>query len=260
MKFLIIGDIVAQPGRKAISETLPQLRQELNPDLVIANVENLAHGRGITKVTLDEMHLHGVEFFTGGDHIFWQRELLNEFSDLPLVRPANYPEGTPGNGYKILDIGKNGKVLIINLMGRTSFGGTATYLNCPFRTADLILEEVSSHNDISHTIIDFHAEATSEKYAFAFYMDGRANIVYGTHTHVPTCDQRVLPRGTYYVSDIGMTGNIDTVLGVRTEIVQQVFLTAQNQKFEWEEQGQKAFRSIFVDTEQKTIERVDRYL
>lgn len=260
MKFLIIGDIVAGPGRKAIRMLLPQLKKELGPDLVVANVENLAHGKGVTKSTLDEMHQCGVDFFTGGDHIFWQRDILDEMSRLPLVRPANYPNGTPGEGYKVLDIGKNGKVLIINLMGRTSFGGIATYLNCPFITADNILNEVSQQEDISNILIDFHAEATSEKYAFSFYMDGRADVIYGTHTHVPTCDHRRLPGGTYYVSDVGMTGNVDSVLGVKTEIVQKMFLTAQNQKFEWEEKGQIAFRSIFIDTDSGTIERHDSYL
>jgi 2',3'-cyclic-nucleotide 2'-phosphodiesterase len=257
MRILFIGEIVAKPGRKAVKEVLPKITKEIKPDLVIANVENLAHGRGITESTLEEIKASGVDFFTGGDHIFWNKGTENIIDNLPLIRPANYPEGIPGKGHEIIDTGKNGNVLIINLMGRTSF--TNSLLDDPFRKVDSILEE-HKNKDISATIVDFHAEATSEKYALGFYLDGRVDAVVGSHTHVPTCDNRVLPNGTLYVTDVGMTGNIDSVLGVKKEIVQKLYLTGLNQKFEWETYGKIAFRSVIIDTLKKTIERSDVYL
>jgi 2',3'-cyclic-nucleotide 2'-phosphodiesterase len=257
MKILFIGDIVASPGRDAVKKILPELKKEQNIDFVIANAENLAHGRGATTETIREMQDAGVNYFTGGDHLFWHRGFEDEVDDLPIVRPANYPAGTPGKGYALLEPKEQQSILLINLMGRTSFGSTTSLLEDPFRKADEILEE---HRGISPliTLVDFHAEATSEKQALALYLDGRVTAVLGTHTHVPTCDDRLLPEGTMYVTDIGMTGNIDSVLGVKKEIIISLFLTAQNQKFEWENAGKTAFRSVILDTGNKTIVRFDK--
>ncbi len=254
MRILFIGDIVAKPGREIIKEVLPEIIKSENIDFVIANAENIAHGRGASVATLNEMMVCGVNYFTSGDHIFRQKDFEDEIDNLPIVRPANFPEGAPGKGYAIIDAGKYGNILLINLMGRTFL---SERLDDPFRMADKILDETKDKN-IQLTLVDFHAEATSEKHALAFYLDGRVTAVLGTHTHVPTCDNRVLPKGTFYVSDIGMTGIIDSVLGVKTEIIIDSYLTGLNKKFEWEDAGTKAFRSVVLDTQQETVERFDK--
>jgi 2',3'-cyclic-nucleotide 2'-phosphodiesterase len=259
MKILFIGDIVAEPGRKTIKQVLPDLRKELGVDLVVANAENAAAGRGITPGVLEELQSYGVDYFTSGDHVFWQRGTEDVIDDLPIIRPANYPEGTPGNGHFVLDLGAKGKVLLVNLMGRTSFGNVTSYTRDPFEMIDAILESYKDEK-FAASIIDFHAEATSEKSAFGFYVDGKVTAVIGTHTHVPTCDHRVLPKGTMFVSDAGMTGIIDSVLGVKTDIVINLFKSARNQRFEWESAGTKAFRSVLLDTVEGSIERVDKVL
>ncbi|HSX39500.1 MAG TPA: TIGR00282 family metallophosphoesterase [Candidatus Saccharimonadales bacterium] len=256
MKILFIGDIVASPGRDAVKEVLPKLKKETGADFVIANAENLAHGRGATEETVHEMMNAGVNYFTGGDHLFWHPGFEDVVDSLPVIRPANYPNPFPGNGSVIIDLKEHGNLLLVNLMGRTSFGGQNSYLNDPFRTIDSILEQVKDKN-IAISIVDFHAEATSEKAALGFYLDGRVTAVVGTHTHIPTCDNRLLPKGTMFVSDIGMTGNIDSVLGVKKEIIIKQFLTASNQKFEWESTGNKAFRSVLLDISNKVITRFD---
>jgi metallophosphoesterase (TIGR00282 family) len=257
MRILFIGDIVAKPGRNTVKKALPQLKREHKVDFVIANAENLAHGRGATAETIKEMLGYGVDYFTGGDHLMWYTDFEDAIEKLPVVRPANYPEPYPGQGYALIQHKNGKKMLIINLLGRTSFGGTPGYLDDPFRKADEILDKFKGE-DIDYKLIDFHAEATSEKSAFAFYMDGKVDAVVGTHTHVPTCDNRTLPKGTLFVSDIGMTGNIDSVLGVQKEIIMDLFLTARNQKFEWEESGKNAFRSVLLNLTEGTISRLDQ--
>jgi 2',3'-cyclic-nucleotide 2'-phosphodiesterase len=254
MRILFIGDIVSEPGRNAVKELLPQIKTDFSPDIVIANAENITHGRGFTKEAIEEMQNVGVDFFTGGDHTFWQKGSEDIIDSLPMIRPANYPPSVAGSGYKIVDLGSKGTILIINILGRVFF---SNQLDSPFNEIDKILEEHKDQN-ITEILVDFHAEATSEKYAMGFYLDGRVSAVIGTHTHVPTCDHRILPKGTAFVSDAGMTGNIDSVLGVKTEIIQKLFLTGINQRFEWESAGKKAFRSVIIDTAEKTIERVDR--
>ncbi len=259
MKILFIGDVVAEGGRKAVKRILPDLKKDQDIDLVIANAENIAGGRGITEETLAEMQNVGVDFFTSGDHVFWQNGTEDFIEDLPIIIPANYPKGTPGKGYSIVDTGKKGKVLVINLMGRTSFGGTFSYLDDPFSKADEILEETKNEK-FAAIVVDFHAEATSEKCAMGFYLDGRVTAVVGSHTHIPTCDERKLPDGTLYVSDVGMTGIIDSILGVKKEIILALFKTARNQRFEWETSGTKAFRSVLLDTDNSSIVRIDKIL
>lgn len=257
MKILFIGDIVAKPGRKTVAKVLPQIIENDNIDVVIANAENLAHGRGFTEKTILEMQKAGVDFFTGGDHIFWQKDSEKLFNSLPVIRPANYPGKTPGKGYSIYKTKTDKNILIINIMGRTSFSSINSYLTDPFTKVDEILNEVDLKN-IDYSIVDFHAEATSEKQALAFYLDGRVDAVVGTHTHVPTCDNHVLPKGTLYVTDIGMTGNIDSVLGVEKQIIIDLCLSGRNQKFEWEEKGRTAFRSVLIDTKENSITRLDK--
>jgi len=256
MKILIIGDIVGGPGRDAVAKVLPDILRSDTIDFVIANAENIAHGRGVTESTLKQMQDAGVDYFTSGDHLFWQKGSLDIIESLPVIRPANYPKAVPGEGYKIFDLGKKGKILLINLMGRTFLNER---LDDPFSVADMILEKYKDEKSLL-TLVDFHAEATSEKYALGFYLDGRVTSVTGTHTHVPTCDNRALPKGTLFVADVGMSGNVDSVLGVKKEIIIDMYTTALNQKFEWEESGRKAFNSVLIDTEEISIKRIDKYL
>jgi 2',3'-cyclic-nucleotide 2'-phosphodiesterase len=257
MKILFVGEIVASPGRKTVAALLPGIIKNYSPDLVVANAENLSGGRGVTKENLDEMRKVGIDYFTGGDHVFWQKDSEEIFESLPIVRPANLPEGTaPGKGYTLLDAGSKGSVLLINLMGRTSFSNAFAYLDDPFKKADQILAEFKNEK-LSAIIIDFHAEATSEKAALGHYLDGRVTAIVGTHTHIPTADGMALPKGTLFVTDVGMVGAVDSVLGVKSEIVINQFLTARNQRFEWEEHGRRAFRSVLFDTDLKTVTRID---
>jgi len=259
MKILFVGEIVARPGRDVVSKCLPEVIKSEKPDLVFSNCENLSGGRGITEEKINEMKLVGIDYFTGGEHIFWQKDTEDIMDKIPVLRPANYPEGTPGQGYAVIDAGKKGKVLLINLMGITSFGGKNAFLDNPFTKADEILEKTKDQKFVAK-VVDFHAEATSEKYSLGFYLDGRVDAVIGTHTHVPTCDNYVLPKGTLYVSDVGMCGAIDSSLGVKADITIKMFLTAMNQRFEWESAGRKAFRSVLLDLTERSVSRIDKII
>jgi len=255
MRILLIGDIVSSAGVKSVASILPGLKKEFNLDFIVANAENAEGGRGVSFNTLTDLQSAGVNFFTSGDHVFWQKNSEEVLDQFPIIRPANYPIGTHGHGYKIVEVNDR-RILIINIMGRTFLNEK---LDDPFRKVSEILELTSSQK-IDLKIVDFHAEATSEKVAMGFYLDGKVNIVFGTHTHVPTCDQMILENGTYFVSDLGMCGIIDSVLGVKKEIILELFLTARNQKFVWEEDGRIAFRSVFIDTEKNEIKRLDYIL
>jgi len=252
MKILFIGDVVGSAGRACVSEVLPTLKKERCIDFVVANADNLAHGRGATEGTIQELIDIGVDYFTGGDHLFWHRGFEDHINDLPVLRPANYPARVPGKGTVFI---KNNKlsILLLNLMGRTFLNDR---LNDPFTKADEILDQYSTEAP-DFILVDFHAESTSEKATLGFYLDGRVTAVVGTHTHVPTCDTMLLPKGTMFVTDVGMSGVIDSVLGVRKEIILSLYLTAQNQKFEWENAGRRAFRSVLLDSDKKCIERID---
>jgi metallophosphoesterase (TIGR00282 family) len=259
MKILFVGEIVAKPGRQTVERVLPSVIKEYKPDVVFANCENLSGGRGITEDKIEQMRVAGIDYFTSGEHVFYQKDADEILDSVPVIRPANYPEGTPGQGYKIIDSGKNGRILLINLMGITSYGGKNAFLDNPFQKIDQILE-ITKDEEIDARIVDFHAEATSEKYSMGFYLDGRVDALIGTHTHVPTCDNMVLPKGTLYVTDVGMVGAIDSSLGVKADITIKMFLTARNQRFEWESAGRKAFRSVLLDLQANSITRVDKIL
>ncbi|HDQ88821.1 MAG TPA: YmdB family metallophosphoesterase [candidate division WWE3 bacterium] len=256
MRVLFIGDIVASPGRKKVKEVLPGFIKDHSIDVVVGCADNLSHGRGAKATQIAEMMEAGINFFTGGDHIFHNREFEQEIEDLPVIRAGNYPGEAPGKGYELFDLGDKGYLLLINLLGRTSFNKSASYLEDPFTTTDRILDEFKDKQNV-FKLVDFHAEATSEKNALAFYLDGRVDAVVGTHTHVPTCDNRTLPGGTMFVTDVGMTGNIDSILGVKVDIIVNSFLTARPQKFDWEKTGATAFRSVILDSVTKTITRLD---
>jgi metallophosphoesterase (TIGR00282 family) len=216
MLILAIGDIIGKPGRWLVSELLPRLRQEYGVDMVIANGENAAGGIGLTPDTAQELLAAGVDVLTSGNHIWAQKEIIPYLDgDMPILRPLNYPPGVPGRGYIV----KNG-VLVVNLIGRTFIGN----FDCPFRGMDQLLAELKPRPPV--IIVDFHAEATSEKVAMGRYLDGRVSAVLGTHTHVGTIDAQVLSKGTAYVTDIGMTGPMDSIIGDDAEMVLQRFLTA----------------------------------
>ncbi len=213
MLILAIGDVIGRPGRRAVSQLLPGLRQQYGLDLVIANGENAAGGIGLTPATARELLNAGVDVITSGNHIWAQKEIIPYLDgQMPILRPLNYPPGVPGRGHIVM-----GQVAVVNLMGRTFIGD----LDCPFRAMDQLLGEIKQRI----IIVDFHAEATSEKVAMGRYLDGRVSAVLGTHTHVGTIDAQLLPQGTAYVTDIGMTGPLDSVIGDDTEAVLQRFLT-----------------------------------
>jgi metallophosphoesterase (TIGR00282 family) len=215
MLYLVIGDIVGRPGRQVIHKFLPNLRKRYGLGLVIANAENTAGGFGLTINTARELLNGGIDVLTSGNHIWAQKEIVPYLDgNLPILRPLNYPAGVPGRGYLI-----TGKTMVVNLIGRTFMSN----YDCPFRAMDKLLAEVESKPPI--IIVDFHAEATSEKVALGRYLDGRVSAVFGTHTHVGTIDTQILPGGTAYVSDIGMTGPTDSVIGDDAEAVIQRFLT-----------------------------------
>lgn len=260
MNILFIGDIDAKPGRQATAKILPSLREELSCDLVIANVENLAHGTGVTKKSLDEIRAVGVDVFTSGNHVWDKDEVHDIFLDkeIPLLRPANYPEGTAGIGAKMISVGSR-KLLVINLNGRVFI---KEQFDDPFRAFENILEKYKSEKPDA-IVVDFHGEVTSEKRAFGFFVDGRVAAVVGTHTHVPTADAQILPKGTAYVTDLGMVGPKHSVLGVDKDIIIKQFLTQLKQKFETSEELDQVFQSVFVEIDPKThlaksIRRVDR--
>ena len=249
----MIGDIIGKPGRRAIQKLVPDLRRECDIDLVIANGENTAGGFGLTVDTAYELLDSGVDILTSGNHIWDQKEIIPYLDEgLPLVRPANYPDA-PGRGCIVL-----GNVMVMNLIGRVFLPA----LDCPFRTADRLLKESKNSDSPPIIIVDFHAEATSEKQAMGWYLNGRVSAVLGTHTHVGTVDTRILPKGTAFVSDVGMTGPVDSVIGSDTNIVLERFLTGMPQRLAVAS-GPVVMNSVLLDVDPDTgkavaIERIDR--
>ncbi len=212
VRVLFIGDIMGRAGRRAARIGLERLREEEDFDLVIANGENAAGGFGLTERVAGELFAMGVDVLTGGNHTFDKRELLPFLNQEPRVlRPANYPPGVPGTGAWTGEVGAGTRVTVLNLQGRVFMRG----VDDPFRVSDELVEAVREESDL--VIVDFHAEATSEKVAFGWHLDGRVAAVLGTHTHVQTADARVLPGGTAYITDVGMTGPLDSVIGVRKQ-------------------------------------------
>ncbi len=227
VKVLFISDIVGKPGRQAVSMQLHRIIDRYAVDLVVANGENAAGGFGLTEDTAKELFNQGIQVITSGNHIWDKRESYDYINREPnIVRPANYPDGAPGHGSTIVTTPGGMKVAVLNLEGRVFMNN----LECPFRKADA---EISKLMEITPVIIvDFHAEATSEKLAMGWYLDGRASAVIGTHTHVQTADERILPGGTAYISDAGMTGGFDSVIGIKKELAVEKFLTQLPVRFE----------------------------
>ncbi|MCL6451179.1 MAG: TIGR00282 family metallophosphoesterase [Acetobacteraceae bacterium] len=228
MNILFVGDIVGAPGRQAARQLLPGLRREFDADLVLANGENAAGGIGLTPEVAEELFSCGIDVLTTGNHVWDKKEILPALEkDVRLLRPANYPEGAPGRGSALVAARNGEAVGVINLSGRVFF---PTHLDCPFRSARQELEALSGRARV--IIVDLHAEATSEKVAMGWFLAGRVTAVVGTHTHVQTADARVLPGGTAYITDVGMTGPTDSVIGIKTELVLERFQSQRPVRFE----------------------------
>ena len=254
MRILMIGDVVGKPGRRGIAELVSGIRQEHNVDLVIANGENMAGGFGITPETAQDLLDADVDVITSGNHIWKHKEIVPYINEeWPLIRPANYPPGAPGRGHI-----RVGGVVVINLMGRTFMAP----LDCPFRTVDQVLDEIRGPTSPKAIFVDFHAEATSEKQAMGWYLDGRVSAVVGTHTHVATADTRILPGGTAYVTDVGMTGPANSVIGTDIQAALDGFLTQMPRRFSVPA-GPVILNSVLVDIDESRaratrIQRIDR--
>ncbi len=253
MKLLFIGDVMGKPGRKALAALVPGLRKELSLDMVIANGENAAAGRGLTEATTRELLNGGADVLTSGNHIWDMKEFITAIDqETAVLRPLNYPPGSPGRGV-LTHMG----VTVINLQGRTFMPD----IDCPFRAVDAALEEVPSDTPI---VVDMHCEATSEKQAMGRYLDGRVAAVVGTHTHVPTADACILPKGTAYVTDLGMTGPKESIIGNEIDAVLERFLTGMPTRMPVAEKSPTVqFNAVLIEIDEKThlgcsITRIDR--
>lgn len=256
LRVLFVADVVGHPGREAIQAVLPRVKGELRPDLTIVNGENAAGGFGLTAKIVAELRSAGADVVTTGNHVFAQKEFVGELPSLERVlRPANYPPAAPGQGSCVVEV-RGQRVLVMNLMGRIF---TSDGLDDPFRAADAIL---GAHPDAKVVFCDMHAEATSEKTAMGWYLDGRVSAVVGTHTHIPTVDARILPGGTAYVTDVGMVGPRDGCIGMDKDVVLQRFLTGVPNRFVVAS-GPVTFNSVLVTIRASTgrattIQRIDR--
>lgn len=228
INLLCIGDVVGRPGRSVLSQAIPKLNKERGVDCVIANVENAAAGSGLTNVLYEKFLRYGVHLMTLGDHIYRKNEIFPtlEKSDR-IVRPANYPEGSVGKEVALFTTAKGARVAVISLMGRLFMKPPC---ECPFAAIDRVLERVP--RDVKVIVVDMHAEATSEKVAMGWHLNGRVSVVFGTHTHIPTADERVLDGGTAYITDLGMTGPYDGVLGRRKDRILRYLTTGMPSPFD----------------------------
>jgi hypothetical protein len=246
MKVLFVGDIVGKVGRMTTKALLPTIVDRYKIDLVVANGENAAGGFGITDKIVSEILGYGIHIITTGNHVWDKKEFIAQISkENRILRPLNYPPGVPGYGSVIYTLLNAEKVGVMNISGRVFMSN----IDCPFRTAKKEVERLS--NTTNMIIIDFHAEATSEKIAFGYFMDGKVSAVIGTHTHVQTADEKILPGGTAYITDVGMTGPDNSIIGIEKELVIQRFLTNMPVRFETAK-GEGIFSAVVVDIHEKT--------
>lgn len=246
MKVLLVGDIVGSPGRQAAKELVPKIVKRERIDFVIANGENAAGGSGITPAILDELLSYNIDAITSGDHIWKRREIIEKIDENDrLLRPANFPEGTPGFGSKVYEAKNKIKLGVINLEGRTFMGPK----ECPFKTAIKHIDEIKKKTP--SIVVDMHAEATSEKIALGWFLDGLVSACVGTHTHVQTADERILPKGTAYITDLGMTGPYDSVLGRKQEQIIARFITQMPTRFEMATDDIQ-LHGVIIDIDNKT--------
>jgi 2',3'-cyclic-nucleotide 2'-phosphodiesterase len=248
VNLLLCGDVVGRPGREAVKTHLPNLRRDLALDVAIVNAENAAHGFGLTEKICGDLYDAGVDVLTTGNHVWDQREIIPYIQRDPRVlRPANFPPGTPGNGFYLHELADGRRLLVVNMMGRLFMES----LDDPFRAMDAILGDHSIGLGVA-IVVDFHAEATSEKTAFGHYFDGRVSAVIGTHTHVPTADNQILPGGTAYLSDTGMCGNYDSVIGMDKVAAVRRFVTRVPEKKPQVAEGEATLCGVFVVTDERT--------
>lgn len=228
IRILTIGDIVGKPGRQIIKDRLRSYCQENRIDFVVGNAENASGGSGIMPSEAEELHAAGINVLTGGDHVWAKREILPYIHQHPtLLRPANYPAEQPGRGYHVYEMPSGAKIGVIHLQGRVFMKILA---GCPFTAATEAVNEIQRHTRM--IVVDMHAEATSEKIAMGWHLDGKVSFIYGTHTHIQTADERILPQGTAYITDCGMTGPYDSVIGRRTDVVLRSFISQMPNRFE----------------------------
>lgn len=245
VSFLFLGDVIGRPGRKGLEKCLPSLVERYTPSIILANAENAAGGLGITEKVGQEL-LTQVDVLTSGNHIWDKKEALDYLDREPkILRPANYPPGNPGKGTYVFEKSSGKKIGILNLQGRVFMEP----IDCPFRTAEEELKKLKSCTSV--IIVDFHAEATSEKQAMGWYLDGQVSAVVGTHTHVPTADERILPHGTAFITDVGMVGGYNSIIGIRRDQALKRFLTARPQRFEPAKRG-IFFSAVFVEIDFQT--------
>lgn len=250
MKILFIGDVAGKIGRQTVREILPKIKKDLKVDIVIANADNIAHGKGSTRSTINDLIECGVDFFSNGDHAFDQPGQIDDvFSgDLPIIRPANFPPTCPGKGYALINVPGKDPILLINIVGRVFMKGD---YDCPFREIDNILANFAKQK-ISAIIVDVHAEATSEKMAMKYYLDGRVSIIVGTHTHIMTADHGITEAGTAYITDVGMTGAGNTsILGVEKNEIIKSFLTQIKYQHILPETGHAIFNAVLIDIDKQ---------
>ena len=253
MKILAVGDVVGENGLNKLKAILPNLKQREKIDFVIVNGENVAGGMGITEKLFKQIIYSGADAVTLGNHTWAKKDIFNFIDDEKLLRPANYPKDVVGKGYNIYNC-KNKNIAVINLIGRTNMGILSEN---PFLEADSIIEKIKSKVDI--IIVDFHAEATAEKIALSHYLDGRVNIIFGTHTHVQTADEMILPKGTAYITDIGMTGPVDSVIGMDKKASIKRFVTTLPEKYKIAD-GESRFNSclFYLNDDNCRTEKVIR--
>ena len=246
MKILFIGDIVGSPGREMVKEYLPKLKKKYNPTFTIVNGENAAHGKGITEKIYRQLLDWGANAITLGNHAWDKKEIFDFIEDAPhMIRPANFPIGTPGKGMTFLKV-DNQELAVINAQGRTFLPA----IDDPFRKLEQLVEEASKRTPF--IFVDFHAEATSEKQAIGWFLDGKVSGVVGTHTHVQSADERILPKGTAYITDVGMTGPYDGILGVQKENVLTRFLTSLPVRFEIPSEGRTQLSGVLLELDDRT--------
>lgn len=259
MRILFIGDIVGSPGRKAVKELMPGVIRAKKIDFIIANAENAAGGSGITPEVADELFGCGIDVLTSGDHIWKKKEIFDALNqDRRILRPANYPKTDPGAGAAVIESKDGIKVGVINLLGRVFL----STVDCPFKASQELIEQLKDKTPV--IIIDIHAEATSEKIALGRFLDGMASAVIGTHTHVQTADEQILPKGTAYITDAGMTGPFDSIIGRKADQILARFLTQMPTRFEMATDDVR-LQGVVVAVDEKTgkamnIERVHEKL
>ncbi|MBI5974930.1 TIGR00282 family metallophosphoesterase [Staphylococcus canis] len=255
MRILFIGDIVGKVGRETISTLLPRIKQKYRPTITIVNAENAAHGKGITEKIYKQLLRDGVDFMTMGNHTYGQRQIYEFIHEAKrMVRPANFPEEAPGVGMRIIKINDK-KLAIINLQGRSFMAD----IDDPFKKADQLIKAAQKETD--YIFVDFHAETTSEKNAMGWYLNGRVSAVVGTHTHIQTADERILDEGTAYITDVGMTGYYDGILGINRDEVITRFITSLPQRHVVPDEGRSVLSGVVIDMNgDGKAQRIERVL